>query len=176
MKKVIFFTFLLLLVYSIFKIVNIYRPSYKPILNYNHNNHEQLFIPCIGIDTKLGFAKNINGIIDSKALLGKPAIIENKISDNVLILGHRQWYGTPLIFANLDKIPTGVSIYLFNIPYHVTYQREINPSEIWNIVLKEQDALILVTCAPYGHNYHRLVVVAHKGGILHGSSNCDTCP
>jgi LPXTG-site transpeptidase (sortase) family protein len=85
-----------------------------------------------------------------------------------LIMGHRQWLNKPLVFAYLDKLSEGSEINVyhksFKLTYRVTCVKIIEPWEIWQVItdsaIPGSNVLVLMTCAPYGKNTHRLVVTA----------------
>lgn len=142
-----------------------------------------ILIPAIGLHTKLGFAPIIDGRLDPSELKKVPVLISPEAGSGLqkiglpgvsLILGHRQWCFKPLVFARLDELSKGDVIFIFNkkavIEYIVSGQAEIDPRLVWETIdkvsmesLRENiSKLILVTCAPYGANFHRLLIFAGR--------------
>lgn len=144
-----------------------------------------LRIPRIGLETILNFAALSQGRIDAQALKGCPAWISPEARPSLcrigqpgvaLILGHRQWGLRPLVFARLDALQIGDGISIFNhdsaLNFAVSRRYEITPDRIWQAVDDESSLalrdnrpeIMLLTCAPYGYNHHRLVVIAGLEG------------
>lgn len=143
----------------------------------------QMMIPSIGLQADVGFAPLVKGRLDSRAMRKGPVLIDPEAGPGLvpvgpsgvsLILGHRQWGPRPLIFARLDELSAGDSVLLSGaaqtLVYHVFDIREIAPALVWDTVELESEkarhsgrsVLILITCAPYGYNWRRLLVLAER--------------
>ena len=169
-------------------VVNGEREKREQKTYFTENDTLGIRIPKIGLETKLNFAPVIGNQIGRDALKGHPAWISPEADPGLcrigevgvsLILGHRQWGMRPLVFARLDELQRGDIVTVFSHTsgsrFTVYGKAEITPGRIWEVVDREdgvasrggRSVVIMVTCAPYGRNSHRLLVFAgRKAGVM----------
>lgn len=81
---------------------------------------------------------------------------------HTVLAGHRGM-GTKAMFRNLDDLKRGDIFYIHTIDATLTYEvydvEVIVPTDIDNLhIVQGKDLASLITCHPYRHNSHRLVV------------------
>ena len=150
---------------------------------FEENEPLHIRIPAIDLETELGLAPVIGGRLDCIQLKKRPILISAKANSSLrkiglpgtsLILGHRQWGLKPLIFARLNELKNNDSIIIFNenltLFYKIYEKMEINPQQLWGVIDKiskksqidNKSTIILLSCAPYGYNWHRLLVFGER--------------
>ncbi|MCL6613634.1 MAG: sortase [Firmicutes bacterium] len=151
------------------------------------DEHLMLRIPAIDLEAELKPARVVGARLDASGMrCGYPVLVSPAAHPLLgrpgevgvaLILGHRQWRARPLVFARLDRLAPGDSVVVagggISLAHVVTGQIEIDPRRIWEVVeetgrqARKEGAsvLILVTCAPYGGNWRRLLVFAACRGV-----------
>ena len=147
----------------------------------------RLCIPAIGLEAELKPARVVGSRLDASGMRGDHPVLVSPAAHPqlgrpgavgvALILGHRQWRARPLVFAQLDRLARGDSVVVtgggVSLIHGVTGQVEIDPRRIWEVVeetgrqARREGAsiLILMTCAPYGANWRRLLVFAACRGV-----------
>jgi LPXTG-site transpeptidase (sortase) family protein len=143
-----------------------------------------LSAPTIHLRTPVNTARVIDGYVDRNDVKVWPALIDpsacNYLADFgepgvSLVLGHRQWLRTKLVFADIDKLEVDDKLFVFygdkRFDYKVMSKTTILPTKVWDKVASEHNldsnVLMLVSCAPYGNNTHRLIVTAKLGEVQH---------
>ena len=83
-----------------------------------------------------------------------------------VLSGHR---GLPSakLFTDLDKLTEGDTFVLYTLDQTLTYEVDkiniVLPTDLSTLeIKKDEDAVTLCTCTPYGINTHRLMVHAHR--------------
>lgn len=152
-----------------------------PQVAFEEGEPLSLTIPAIGLRTGLGLARLHQGRLDSSELKKSPVMITSAARSTLcrigdigvsLILGHRQWKQKPLVFARLNELATGDTVIVVGrgqtMTFEVYRKATVKPAEIWTVVDEEHSrcaqrkrpVIILVTCAPYGFNWRRLLIFA----------------
>jgi|SRR5690625_2631119 len=114
-----------------------------------------LEIPIYLGATENELSKGIGQVEGSSLPVGGP-------STHTVLAGHRGM-GTKAMFRNLDVLKPGDTFYIYTLEeklkYHVYDVEVILPHETENLqIMQDRDLASLVTCHPYRHNSHRLVV------------------
>ena len=150
--------------------------------NTPKNIPDRITIPIINLDAPIEKAEAVKVTIEDQeftqflipekfaagwhegsALLGEPG--------NTVLSGHNNAYGE--VFANLEKLEIGDTIYLFSndssFQYTITNRMILPERDIdlemriknahW-IMRSEDERITLVTCWPHESNTHRLILVA----------------
>lgn len=83
-------------------------------------------------------------------------------STHTVLAGHRGM-GTKAMFRNLDEVKRGDLFYIHTLDATLTYEvydvEVILPTDTDNLhIVQGKDLASLITCHPYRHNSHRLVV------------------
>ena len=118
------------------------------------------------LDEKLGIylGANYDGMDKGVAIFGMTSLPLGLGDENVAIAGHRGWRGTP-VFRDIQLIQVHDPIYVTTpwrtLVYRVTGMEIVTPDDnSWCKVQKGKTMISLMTCHPYGDNYHRYIVFA----------------
>ena len=144
-----------------------------PVLDDTAEPNNTLFIPKIGVQAPIKFAKTkTNSEINQLLLEGVvhyPSANPGEIG-NVFITGHSSYYWWSKgqynnVFSILDKLVVGDNIYInYNrkrYNYKVRELKVVSPSDTSVLEQNEKKSILtLMTCTPVGTNYKRLIVVS----------------
>lgn len=152
---------------------------------FNEGDPVALVIPTIGLAAAVGYAPLTGQDLDASELDKGPVLISSAAGDSLspfglpgvsLVLGHRQSGIRPRAFARLDRLAAGDPIIVagqtLSLYYEVCRSEEVAPQEVWprvdraglDALNRGESTLILMTCAPYGFNWRRLMVFAKPAG------------
>ena len=125
-----------------------------------------IWIPRMEVEMPIYLGANSDNMAKGAGLLGQTSMPLGGENTNMVLAGHRGWYGIPM-FRDIQTLQLGDKIRI-TTPWDILYYevcglRIIVPEDVDKIKIQEgRDLLTLLTCHPLGQNYQRYLVYAER--------------
>ena len=131
---------------------------------YSENLIGTLEIPRMEIELGLYLGADGENMAKGAAVFGMTSLPLGGDSENTAIAGHRGWRGSPM-FRDIQLLQMDDPIYITTpwdtLTYRVCEIRIVTPEDnSWCRIQPGRTLISLMTCHPYGQNYHRYIVFA----------------
>ena len=142
--------------------------EYYTMLNFNHSNRmmARIEIPAIRVDLPI-FHGSSSAVLDrGVGHMPHTSLPIGGYGNHAILTAHTGLVSMRL-FTDLVHLPIGevfvITVGNRRLAYEVVERHYVLPHEIDRLVsYEDRDLVTLVTCYPYGHNTHRLLVIGER--------------